>query len=175
MEQEYYVGVTWDGFARLPVMIFSDMGGIDIEEVAEKHPAHIAKRHFSTLLPFSDFMAKELVAARRHQRRRAQPARADRGGAGAHLSNLRVDARRDQPAGAPRGRPLRLPRRPRRHGRRRARQPEGDPRGARHRPRREAASAAADAVRDQGRRRSTPSTTAASPATSSSSTATSAW
>ena len=61
--QEYYVGVTWDGFARKPVMIFSDMGGIDIEEVAEKHPEHIAKRHFSTLLPFSDFMAKELIAA----------------------------------------------------------------------------------------------------------------
>src|SRR5438093_2612005 len=61
--QEYYVGVTWDGFARLPVMIFSDTGGIDIEEVAEKHPQHIAKRNFSTLLPFSDFMAKELVAS----------------------------------------------------------------------------------------------------------------
>ncbi|MGD9763211.1 MAG: ATP-grasp domain-containing protein [Candidatus Binatia bacterium] len=60
--QEYYVGVTWDGFARRPVMICSDMGGIDIEEVAEQHPRHIAKRHFSTLLPFSDFMAKELVA-----------------------------------------------------------------------------------------------------------------
>ncbi len=60
--QEYYVGVTWDGVARLPVMIFSDMGGIDIEEVAEKHPHHISKRHFSTLTPFSDYMAKELVA-----------------------------------------------------------------------------------------------------------------
>ncbi len=60
--QEYYVGITWDGFARLPVMIFSDMGGIDIEEVAEKHPEHISKHHFSTLLPFSDFMAKELIA-----------------------------------------------------------------------------------------------------------------
>jgi succinyl-CoA synthetase beta subunit/citryl-CoA synthetase large subunit len=61
--QEYYVGVTWDGVARLPVMIFSDMGGIDIEEVAEKHPEHIGKRHFSTIFPFSDFMAKELVAS----------------------------------------------------------------------------------------------------------------
>jgi succinyl-CoA synthetase beta subunit/citryl-CoA synthetase large subunit len=61
--QEYYVGVTWDGVARLPVMIFSDMGGIDIEEVAEKHPQHIGKRHFSTILPFSDFMAKELVSS----------------------------------------------------------------------------------------------------------------
>jgi succinyl-CoA synthetase beta subunit/citryl-CoA synthetase large subunit len=60
--QEYYVGVTWDGFARKPVMIFSDMGGIDIEEVAEKHPEHIGKRHFSTLFPFSDFFAKELVS-----------------------------------------------------------------------------------------------------------------
>jgi len=61
--QEYYAGITWDGFARQPVMIFSDMGGIDIEEVAEKHPEHIAKRNFSTLTPFSDYMAKELVAA----------------------------------------------------------------------------------------------------------------
>jgi len=60
IKQEYYVGVTWDGFARKPVMIFSDMGGIDIEEVAEKHPEHIGKRHFSTLFPFSDFFAKEL-------------------------------------------------------------------------------------------------------------------
>ena len=60
--QEYYLGVTWDGIAKLPVMILSDMGGIDIEEVAEKHPEHIAKRHFSTVLPFSEFRAKELVA-----------------------------------------------------------------------------------------------------------------
>ncbi len=60
--QEYYLGVTWDGIAKRPVMILSDMGGIDIEEVAEKHPEHIAKRHFSTVLPFSEFRAKQLVA-----------------------------------------------------------------------------------------------------------------
>ncbi|MFQ5513557.1 MAG: ATP-grasp domain-containing protein [Myxococcota bacterium] len=61
--QEYYLGVTWDGIAKKPVMILSDMGGIDIEEVAEQHPEHISKRHFSTLLPFSEHRAKELVAA----------------------------------------------------------------------------------------------------------------
>jgi succinyl-CoA synthetase beta subunit len=44
--QEYYLGVTWDGIAKRPVMILSDMGGIDVEEVAEKHPDHIAKKHF---------------------------------------------------------------------------------------------------------------------------------
>ena len=61
--QEYYLGVTWDGIAKLPVMILSDMGGIDIEEVAESHPDHIATQHFSTLLPFSDYKAKQLVAS----------------------------------------------------------------------------------------------------------------
>jgi succinyl-CoA synthetase beta subunit/citryl-CoA synthetase large subunit len=60
--QEYYLGVTWDGIAKLPVMILSDMGGIDVEEVAEKHPEHIARQHFSTVLPFSEFRAKQLVA-----------------------------------------------------------------------------------------------------------------
>jgi succinyl-CoA synthetase beta subunit len=60
--QEYYLGVTWDGIAKKPVMILSDMGGIDVEEVAEKHPEHIAKKHFSTLIPFSDYSAKELVS-----------------------------------------------------------------------------------------------------------------
>jgi succinyl-CoA synthetase beta subunit/citryl-CoA synthetase large subunit len=63
VKKEYYAGVTYDGVAKLPIMILSDMGGIDIEEVAETHPEHIARRHFSTLLPFSDFQAKELVAS----------------------------------------------------------------------------------------------------------------
>src|SRR3954467_14869182 len=33
--QEYYAAVLWDGRAKRPMMLFSDMGGIDIEEVAE--------------------------------------------------------------------------------------------------------------------------------------------
>ena len=61
--KEYYLGVTFDAVAKLPVMIVSDMGGIDIEEVAETHLEHIAKVHLSTLNPFSDFRAKEAVAS----------------------------------------------------------------------------------------------------------------
>src|SRR5881227_453091 len=38
--QEYYAGVVWDGTRKQPMLLFSDMGGIDIEEVAEKHPDH---------------------------------------------------------------------------------------------------------------------------------------
>jgi succinyl-CoA synthetase beta subunit len=62
IKQEYYAGVTFDGVRKLPIMIFSDMGGIDIEEVAEEHPDRVARGHFSTVLPLSDFHAKRVVA-----------------------------------------------------------------------------------------------------------------
>jgi succinyl-CoA synthetase beta subunit/citryl-CoA synthetase large subunit len=45
VRQEYYAGVVWDGTAKRPLMLFSDMGGIDIEEVAEKHPDHVGRGH----------------------------------------------------------------------------------------------------------------------------------
>ncbi len=61
--QEYYAGVTWDARAKRPVIVFSDMGGIDVEEVAEKHPQHVSKTHLSTILPFTPRVAKEAVAA----------------------------------------------------------------------------------------------------------------
>jgi succinyl-CoA synthetase beta subunit/citryl-CoA synthetase large subunit len=61
--QEYYAGVVWDGLRKQPVMLFSDMGGIDIEEVAETHPDHVGRGHFSNLLPFSDFQAKQVIAS----------------------------------------------------------------------------------------------------------------
>ena len=63
VEQEYYAGVVWDGTAKKPLMLFSDMGGIDIEQVAEEHPDHVGRGHFSTLQPFSDFQAKQVIAA----------------------------------------------------------------------------------------------------------------
>ena len=61
--QEYFVAVTWDGRAKKPVVIFSDMGGIDIEEVAETHPDHVSKTHFSTIFPATPRVAKEAIGA----------------------------------------------------------------------------------------------------------------
>src|SRR5918998_1098036 len=63
VKQEYYAGVVWDGTRKQPMMLFSDMGGIDIEQVAEEHPDHVGRGHFSNLLPFSDFQAKQVVAS----------------------------------------------------------------------------------------------------------------
>jgi succinyl-CoA synthetase beta subunit/citryl-CoA synthetase large subunit len=61
--QEFYAGVVWDGIRKRPAMLFSDMGGIDIEEVAESHPDHVGRGHLSTILPLSDFRAKEVIAS----------------------------------------------------------------------------------------------------------------
>ena len=63
VEQEYYAGVVWDGLRKQPVLLFSDLGGIDIEQVAEGHPDHVGRRHVSNLLPLSDFLAKECIAS----------------------------------------------------------------------------------------------------------------
>src|ERR1700742_3455034 len=62
-EQEYYAGVVWDGTRKQPVMIFSPVGGIDIEQVAEEQPDKVGRRHFSNILPFSEFEAKEVIAS----------------------------------------------------------------------------------------------------------------
>ncbi|HEX3561700.1 MAG TPA: ATP-grasp domain-containing protein, partial [Solirubrobacterales bacterium] len=63
VKQEYYASVVWDGTAKRPLMLFSDMGGIDIEEVAESHPDHVGRGHVSNLHPIFDFEAKQVVAA----------------------------------------------------------------------------------------------------------------
>src|SRR5919112_273146 len=63
VKQEYYAGVVWDGIRKQPVMLFSDMGGIDIEEVAETHPDHVGRAHFSNLLEVSDYQAKQVIAS----------------------------------------------------------------------------------------------------------------
>ncbi|MBA2504455.1 MAG: acetate--CoA ligase family protein [Thermoleophilaceae bacterium] len=62
VKQEYYASVVWDGTEKRPMLLFSDMGGIDIEEVAETHPDHVGRAHFSNLIPFSDYQAKQVVA-----------------------------------------------------------------------------------------------------------------
>ncbi len=61
-QQMLSVAVTYDGTRKLPVMIASAMGG-NLDEIADKHPDRVVRRHFSALTPFSDFRAKELVAS----------------------------------------------------------------------------------------------------------------
>jgi succinyl-CoA synthetase beta subunit/citryl-CoA synthetase large subunit len=62
VKQEHYAGVVWDGTRKQPVLIYSDLGGIDIEQVAEEHPDRVGRVHLSNILPLSDHRAKECVA-----------------------------------------------------------------------------------------------------------------
>ena len=73
VKQEYYAGVVWDGTRKRPLMLFSDMGGIDIEQVAEEHPDHVGRGHFSNLLPFSDYQAKQVIASGHPRPRGREP------------------------------------------------------------------------------------------------------
>src|SRR3954454_24962027 len=61
--QEYFASVCWDGTRKRPVMLFSDMGGIDIEQVADSHPDRVGRTHLSTILPLSDLRVREVVGA----------------------------------------------------------------------------------------------------------------
>jgi len=63
LDQELYAGVVWDGIRKQPVMIFSPVGGIDIEQVAEEQPDKVGRQHFSNILPLSDFQAKQVIAS----------------------------------------------------------------------------------------------------------------
>ena len=58
-------------------MLFSDMGGIDIEEVNEQHPDHVGRGHLSNLVEAPDFRAKEVDRPDRRDRPPADPRHAD--------------------------------------------------------------------------------------------------
>ena len=81
VKQEYYAGVTWDGTRKRPVLIFCDMGGIDIEEVAETHPDHVGRAPFSTLRAVSRLRGQGGDRLGRRDRPRADAAHPDPGAA----------------------------------------------------------------------------------------------
>jgi succinyl-CoA synthetase beta subunit len=62
---EYYLGIIVDRSRKRPVMMVSAMGGVDIEEVAEKHPDAIAHCPIDPLLGLMDFQARQTAYAAR--------------------------------------------------------------------------------------------------------------
>ncbi|WP_371371088.1 ADP-forming succinate--CoA ligase subunit beta [Sporomusa aerivorans] len=53
--EEYYLSITLDSASRMPVVIFSKHGGVDIEEVAATDPDKIAKVIIDPLIGLQDF------------------------------------------------------------------------------------------------------------------------
>lgn len=63
IQQEFYLGITYDrGIAR-PILILSGAGGIDIEEVAQNIPELIAKTSINPLLGLQNFAIRSLASS----------------------------------------------------------------------------------------------------------------
>jgi len=60
IEQELYLGATYDEVAKKRIMICSSMGGMDINEVSQKHPEKIFKVLIDPFIGFQPYQAKEL-------------------------------------------------------------------------------------------------------------------
>ncbi|MCC6407267.1 MAG: ADP-forming succinate--CoA ligase subunit beta [Planctomycetes bacterium] len=61
IEKEYYIGIAVDRESQLPVMMASSEGGMEIEEVAAKHPEKILKAPFSPTTGLAKPDAERLV------------------------------------------------------------------------------------------------------------------
>jgi succinyl-CoA synthetase beta subunit len=59
--QEAYCAITIDRAARKPVIVVSRFGGMEIEEVAERHPESIAKFYVDSAIGYSPFIGRELA------------------------------------------------------------------------------------------------------------------
>jgi succinyl-CoA synthetase beta subunit len=59
--KEYYVGITLDRRISKPVMMVSTEGGMDIEEVAHKHPEKILKETIEPTIGLQRFQASRLA------------------------------------------------------------------------------------------------------------------
>jgi succinyl-CoA synthetase beta subunit len=61
IDQEIYLGITNDRAARVPVIIASAAGGVEIEEVAKTDPEKIIRVHINPLLGIKDYQARDIA------------------------------------------------------------------------------------------------------------------
>jgi succinyl-CoA synthetase beta subunit len=61
IEKEIYLGITNDRTERRPVLMASSEGGVDIEDIAQRHPEKIIKVAIDPLLGLRDYQAKNVA------------------------------------------------------------------------------------------------------------------
>src|SRR4029450_12878162 len=59
--EEYYASVIFDRGAKAPMAMLSRMGGMDLEEIAERDPKAIVRLHVDPLIGFQDFHGRRLA------------------------------------------------------------------------------------------------------------------
>src|SRR5215216_5568292 len=60
IDEEYYAAIVFDRSAKKPMLMLSRMGGMDVEEVAEKDPEAMRMVHVDPLMGFQDFHGRRL-------------------------------------------------------------------------------------------------------------------
>lgn len=60
--KEYFLALTYDAIAKLPLAIFSTEGGVDVETLAARQPERVKQRHFSARWGLQPHQAKEMVS-----------------------------------------------------------------------------------------------------------------
>jgi succinyl-CoA synthetase beta subunit len=63
IKKEFYLAVLLDRANSRPLIMASTEGGVEIEEVAEKHPEKIIKEHIDPLLGFQAWQGRKIAAA----------------------------------------------------------------------------------------------------------------
>ena len=61
IDEEYYAAVVFDRGAKKPMVMFSRMGGMDVEAIAETDPEAMRMIHVDPLIGFSDFHGRRLA------------------------------------------------------------------------------------------------------------------
>ncbi len=61
--KEYYVSITFDRAAKMPLLMLTTMGGMDVEAVAEEHPDRLARLHVDPALGYRGFHGQRLMSA----------------------------------------------------------------------------------------------------------------
>ena len=62
VEQEFFTAVTYDTVAKSPLAIFSQEGGVDIEELATCQPEKVRQEHFSARGRLPQYRAREIIS-----------------------------------------------------------------------------------------------------------------
>ncbi len=63
IDKEYYFSVTFDRSAKMPLLMLTTMGGMDVEDVAENHPDMLARLHVDPALGYRGFHGVQLMSA----------------------------------------------------------------------------------------------------------------
>jgi succinyl-CoA synthetase beta subunit len=61
IDEEYYAAILLDRSAKMPLAMLSRMGGMDVEEIADRDPNAIVRIHIDPLIGFQDFHGRRLA------------------------------------------------------------------------------------------------------------------